>query len=328
MAAQGKIKDKLLVLKSIMEEQTSENHALTVQEIIRELGRRGIPCERKTVYEDIAALVEHGVDIVSRRRGHSNEYFLASRLFQTEELLILADATASSRFLTMKKSKEIIGKLRKLTDRETAETLQRSVYVENRVKSFNEKIYYTMSEIHDAIRTNRKLTFRLSYYDINKKLKLRHDGKYYKVSPIYLTWEEDKYYLICLCEEHGTICSYRVDRMQDARKLDEKRDRLSTDEAAIAKSQLSVYGMYRGTEKNVTMEFDSELMNVVIDRFGEKVICRPVDENRFRITADVQISPPFWGWLFKLGDKAKIISPDDAVLEAKQELKKILALYE
>lgn len=327
MAGTGRQKNKILLLKEFFETQTNEDNAVTVAEIVDYMAGYGISCERKTVYDDINTLIESGMDIVTRRRGHANDYYLASRLFQTEELYILADAVSSCKFLTKRKSKELIQKLQTLTNKFDAPSLSREIHVSSRVKAFNEKIYYTVNAIHEAIRSNKKITFKLAYYDIEKRKKLRHEGYVYTVSPLYLTWEEDNYYLVCYCEKHEGISRYRVDRLENVEITDENRVQLSIDEEALAKAQLSLYSMYGGTEETVTIEFDKELMNAVIDRFGQKVVCKKVSEDRFAIKTDVQISPPFWGWLFKFGDKAKVVEPAEVADQAKKELKAILKQY-
>ena len=327
MAGQSKQKNKLLVLKEIFEQQTDENHPLSVQDIINKLAERRISCERKTVYNDIATLTDSGMDIVISKQGHSNVYYLANRLFQTEELFVLADAVASCRFLTIKKSNELITKIQSLTNKHEAPQLSRSIFVGSRTKAFNEGIYYSINTIHDAIHQKKKITFKYTEYDADKKKKLRHDGYTYRVSPFYLAWEEDNYYLVCYCEKHEGIARYRVDRMESVKQIDDPRDELSIDEEAVAKAQRSVYSMYGGTEKSVTIEFDKKLMNVIIDRFGTKVISKKIDEDTIQITVDVQISPPFWGWLFTFGTKAKIISPPELVAEARKKLEEISAQY-
>ncbi len=325
---QAKQKNKLIVLKDILEQYTDEDHSLTVAEIIALLGENRIASERKTVYDDIATLIDFGMDIVVTRRGHSNAYYVASRLFQTEELYILSDAVASSRFLTKKKSSELISKIQKLTSKYIAPKLSREIFVNSRVKAFNEGIYYNINSIHEAIRRNCKITFKYYYYDIEKRKKLKHAGYVYKVSPLRLVWEEDKYYLVCYCEKHGDIARYRVDRMDGVNVTEEACVTLSEDAEQEAKAQLSVYSMFGGIEKSVSIEFDESLLAAGIDRFGTKVQSRCVADGRFKITVDVQISPPFWGWLFQFGSKARIVAPDDVRELAKQEIAKLASLYE
>lgn len=216
-------KGKLLLLQKILLSETDENHKLTGAELISKLAASGISCERKTIYDDIETLTLSGLDIVTEKIGHSNYYYVSSRYFQDEELLVLTDAVASSKFLTRKKSDELIKKLQSLTSRYKGQRLRRSIYVGGRVKTYNEAIYYSINAIHEAIYKNQQITFRYTEYDIDKKKRYRHHGEVYQVSPYYLIWESDCYYLVCYCRKHEELCRYRVDRMTDVCISEEKR---------------------------------------------------------------------------------------------------------
>lgn len=328
--SEGKIKQKqkLLYLQKILLELTDENHKLSGPELIAQLGLYGISAERKTIYDDIEALIDSGLDICVEKRGHSNVYYVGSRLFQEEELYVLADAVASSKFLTQKKSNELIKKLQQLTSRYHAQHLKRTVYVGNRAKTYNEKIYYTTDSIHEAIYSNKQISFKYAEYDLSKNRRLRHGGEVYTVSPYYLIWENDCYYLVCYCNKHEKICRYRADRMEDVTVTDRRRRDLSIDEETLAKSLRATYNMYGGTEASVVLEMSESLINVIIDRFGDGVHPNPIGGGKFTVRVDVQISPTFWGWLFQFGNDAKVISPEWVVNDAKSELKKILGGYD
>lgn len=321
-------KQKLLTLQKILLNETDENHSLTVKELISKLGSYGIKVERKTVYDDINTLQESGLDILCERIGHSNAYYVGSRTFQDEELYVLADAVSSSVFLTKKKSDDLIKKLQTLTSKYKARGLRRNVYVANRIKAFNEHIYYNINTIHEAVYSNYQIEFKYFEYSLDKKTQFRHGGEIYSVSPYQLIWENDKYYLICFCNKHQKLCRYRVDRMSEVRLCEDKRRSLTVDENEIVKSLKAAYDMYGGEPERVELEFDNSLINVVIDRFGSKVIINKVNENRFRIKADVEISPTFWGWLFTFGADAKVVGPEKIVDMAKQKIKEISDCYE
>lgn len=325
--ARSKQKQKLLVLQKILLEQTDEKHKLSGPELISQLELCGISAERKTIYDDISALMESGLDIVIERQGHSNVYYVGSRLFQDEELYVLADAVASSKFLTQKKSNDLIKKLQQLTSKYNAQHLRRTVYVSSRVKTYNETIYYSTNAIHEAMSENKQISFKYSEYDLSKKKRFRHGGEVYTVSPYYLIWESDCYYLVCYCNKHQKIARYRVDRMADVAILKEKRRELTMDEESFAKSLRATYNMYGGTEASVVLEMSNKLINVVIDRYGETVHPNPISEDRFTVRVDVQISPTFWGWLFQFGSEAKVIAPEWVVNEAKIRLSEIQRMY-
>lgn len=321
-------KQKLLVLEKILLNETDESHALTGKELITKLEAYGIKAERKTIYDDITTLQESGLDILSERRGHANAYYIATRTFQDEELYVLADAVSSSVFLTKKKSDELIKKLQTLTSKYKALGLRRNVYVANRTKTFNERIYYNINTIHEAIYANYQIEFKYFEYSIDKKTQFRHGGEIYSVSPYQLIWENDKYYLICYCNKHEKLCRYRVDRMSNVSICEDKRRSLTVDENEILKSLKATYDMYGGDPEKVELEFDNSLINVIIDRFGNKVIINKSSENRFRIKVDVEISPTFWGWLFTFGSNARVIGPEKTVKMAEEKIKEISDCYE
>lgn len=327
MAGLSKQKQKLLIMEQLFKRCTDEDHALTGNQLIDILNNEGIKAERKTIYDDIATLCDSGLELETTKSGHSNAYFLADRLFQDEELFLLADAVASSKFLTIKKSNELIKKLQTLTSDYKAKQLRRSIYVDNRTKTYNEYVYYNINSIQNGIFNDKDISFKYYEYNSQKKKQLKHGGETYTVSPFQLIWENDNYYLACYCFKHEKICRYRVDRMTEVTVMDRKRRKLTEDEEKELKNQRSLYSMYGGLEENIRIQLDNSLINVVIDKFGEKVICHTNSENTFYINADVQISPPFWGWLFQFGNKAKILSPSYVAAMAKKQLEEIANMY-
>ncbi len=322
-----KQKQKLLYLQKILLEQTDEKHRLSGPELIEQLELYGISAERKTIYNDIEALIDSGLDVVVERQGHANVYYVGSRLFEDEELSVLADAVASSKFLTQKKSNELIKKLQQLTSVYNAQRLKRTVYVANRAKTYNETVYYSTNAIHEAMNAGKQISFKYTEYDLKKNKRFRHGGEVYTVSPYYLIWESDCYYLVCYCNKRDKIARYRVDRMAEVEVLDKKRRGLSMDEESFAKSLRATYNMYGGTEASVVLEMSDKLINVLIDRYGDSVHPNPIGGDRFTVRLDVQISPTFWGWLFQFGEDAKIVAPSWAVDEARQRLAEISRLY-
>lgn len=325
--ARSKQKQKLLYLQRILLEQTDEKHKLSGTDLINQLALYGISAERKTIYDDVASLIESGLDVVIERQGHSNVYYVGSRLFQEEELFVLADAVASSKFLTQKKSGELIKKLQSLTSVHNAKHLRRTVYVANRVKAYNEKIYYSTNAIHEAIYANRQISFKYTEYDIEKNKRFRHGGEVYIVSPYYLIWENDCYYLVCYCNKHDKMARYRVDRMDEVAVTNMRRRELTLDEEGFAKSLRATYNMYGGTEASVVLEMSNKLINVLIDRYGDSFHTNPVGGGRFTVRLDVQVSPTFWGWLFQFGDEARVIAPEWVVEEAKKKISELKQMY-
>lgn len=301
---------KLLYIKQLLEQQSDEDHPLTTQQILDYLAGKDISAERKAIYSDIACLQDFGMDIL-HKPGRNGGYYLASREFELPELKLLVDAVQSSRFLTTKKSMQLIEKLSDLVSTYEAGSLKRQVVVSGRVKTMNESIFYNVDLIHDAIAQNSRITFRYTEWGLDSQ---RHERPgLYEASPYALIWDDENYYLVAHSKRHG-ITHYRVDKMAKINLTGEKR---YLDPAAKKLSKASygknVFGMFGGATTTVRMRFHNSLVGVVIDRFGAETMLIPDGPDHFIFSMDVAISPLFLGWLAGFGDRAKILSPQSVI---------------
>jgi len=302
----------------ILLEKTDEQNPMTISEIISDLAGYDIKAERKAIYTDLELLRQFGLDIETRR-DKTTSYYIAERQFELPELKLLVDAVQSSRFVTEKKSDELIAKLSSLTSAQQAKHLKRQVYVAGRAKSFNEMSYYSVDAIHAAIIDAKKITFKYFDYSVRKKRVFRKDGSLYTVTPITLCWDSDKYYLIAYSAEHDELRHYRVDRMSDAAVLSEDADTFDTNKFSVADHMKRVFGMYGGEIVRATLSFDSSLVSVVLDYFGSDTKLTAKSKDRFEVTVDVSVSPVFLAWIFQFGNRAIIKAPD-SLITAMQEL--------
>ena len=327
MAKSEKQKLKLLYLKKIFEEKTDENHILTIAEIIDELKKYDISAERKALYNDIKLLQDFGLDIVSVRAKNYG-YYLASRDFELPELKLLVDAVQSSRFITHKKSNELIKKIENLASSYDANSLQRTVYVVNRIKTANESIYYNVDSICSAISENKKISFKYFEWNTKKEKQLRKNGEKYVVSPWSLTWDDENYYLVAYETESDMIKHYRVDKMLNIDSINEMRDgKNSFKEFDMALYAKKVFGMFRGEEETVTLRCESELIGVIIDRFGKDITVFPDDDGYFKVNVNVAVSPVFLSWVFEFGERMTIVSPRGVINRFKEMAQNIVDLY-
>jgi len=317
---------KILHLMRILLDQTDETHKLSVNDLISKLAALDIKAERKTVYDDIETLRLFGMDIVMDK-SKSYGYYVASRDFELPELKLLADAVQSSKFITERKTHQLINKLEGLMSRHDAGKLRRQVYVQNRVKSMNESIYYSVDTLHEAISEDKKISFKYSDYDIEKKQVFRRGGEPYIVSPAALTWSEENYYLIAHFEERGGITHFRVDRMSNVRKLSEPRC-IDVEEFKLAEYSKKVFGMFGGFEADVKLKVNTKIIGGVIDRFGKDIIMVPDGESHFTIRVRVALSPIFYGWLFQFGDLCEVVEPQSLKDELKQRAEAFLIQLE
>lgn len=327
MARSANQKLKCLYLRQFLLENTDEAHPVTVSQMIDYLARHDIAAERKSIYDDIDGLRSYGLDI-EYRKAQDGGYFIANREFQLPELKLLVDAVQSSKFLSLRKSNELIAKLEKLASRHEAQALRRQVYVTHRIKNMNESIYYNVDALHSAIAAGSRITFRYFDWDMNGKKKYRHEGKRYRISPWALLWDDENYYLVGYDAEHAERRHYRVDKMESITQTGEERLGKELfagfDPAAYSRK---VFGMYGGEPQKVTLRFESSMSNIVFDRFGRELILTPDREGGFTVTVEIVPSPQFFAWLTGLGVPVKILSPQPIVQQFCDYLQSVLDAY-
>ena len=320
---------KLLYLLKILREETDEEHFLNSQQLIDRLGQFDISAERKSIYDDIARLMDFGYDIVHVKNKGGSGYYLGNREFELPELKLLVDVVQASRFITLRKSRELIRKLEQFVSSKEALQLQRQVYVAGRVKTDNESIYYNVDFIHRAIQENRKISFQYMEWTLDKKLVPRKGGGRYIISPWALSWNDENYYLIGYDGEAGLMKHYRVDKMGTIQLTHEEREGGSAfGNFDIAAYTNKTFGMYGGREETVALVFSDRLIGVVMDRFGRDTDIRRLQEGTFRVRVKVAVSGQFFGWLTGLGTEARLAGPGNVVEEYGDYLKKIYDRYE
>ena len=322
---------KLSYLAKIMLEQTDEEHGLTLPQIIEELERYDVTAERKSIYADFADMRDKlGIDIIQQKVGRETYYYVGSRDFEVAEIKLLIDAIQSSKFITEKKSNELIKKIKGLVSKHQAAQLQRQVYVHGRIKTMNESIYYNVDTLHAAIAKNSKIKFRYCGWYTNKKLVPLHNGDFFVVSPWALTWDDEYYYLVAYDQLSESIKHYRVDKMVQISVLEEKRDgKAFFDSFDMAVYSKVNFGMYHGEIKKVHISFPNYMVGVFIDRFGKDIAIHPAEgENRSRIAVDIAVSKQFFGWIASLGRWVKIEGPEDVVAEMRDFADKLAAVYQ
>ena len=315
---------KILYIYEYLMKYSNENHPVKAAELIEMLEKKDISCDRKTIYSDIRALQDYGLDI-EIQPGRNGGYFVASRIFELPELKLLIDAVQSSRYLTEKKSRELIGKLCAQCNEEDARFVRRNVFVSGRVKSMNESIYYNVDTIQEAIGENRQITFR--YFDWDMKGQRAYREKAYAASPYGLLQDNENCYLLAYSQRHG-VTSYRVDRMANITLLEEKR--LPCPELADTNLQQHanrMFQMFAGEMADVKMRFHKTLLNVVIDRFGKETMLIPDGNEHFIFTVKVAVSPMFLSWVIGFGDKAEILYPQSVIDECKELCRQATSHY-
>ena len=315
---------KLLLLKEYLEQNTDPDHPASIHDLMTWLEENGVSAERKSVYRDIQLLMDFGCDIIATK-GKTAGYYLAGGSFDLAELKLLADAVLASKFLTERKSSELLKKLGKLTSRHRAVELRRDLVVSGRVKSMNESVIYNVDELHEAIRKNSQISFRYFEWDLKKERVYRKGTRC--ASPFALCWDDENYYLIAYTAEHG-ITHFRVDKMTNIRQTGEPRIQTpETRKLDLTRYGKQVFGMYNGNLQNVRMRFENSLAGVVIDRFGKEIMLIPDGPEHFTCTAEVMVSPLFYGWIASFGSRVLLLSPESVVSGFRACVDELARLY-
>lgn len=321
-------KQKLLLLADIFRTETNEDHPITLARLIEILSNNGIEAERKSLYDDIEVLCQYGMEIEKVGASRNTAYYYAGGTFGVHELKLLADAVACSKFITEKKSKELVTKLSSLANRHDADELKRNVIVSDRVKNANEQIYYTIDAIQQAIREKKKIRFLYFDYDCKKTKKYHNGGAYSEVSPYALCWREENYYLVGYYGKYESVTNFRADKIEKVEILDEKRIEPPKD-FNLNEYTKKRFGMFSGSDLRVTLRVHNSLSGVIFDRFGKSITVYndDEDENYFVINQPVTASPIFYGWICQFGEKMEILAPDNIRQDFRKYIKKIYNIY-
>ena len=319
---------KMLYLAKIFHEETDDEHGLTMPQIIEKLAGYQVNADRKTLYLDFEELQHFGLDIIVEKVGRSYYYSLASRDFELPELKLLVDSVQSAKFITDRKSNELIKKIESLASRYEGKQLQRQVAISGRTKTMNESIYYNVDKIHAAIGSGCQIRFKYYKWNVRKEMELRKDGAWYQVSPWALMWDDENYYLVAYDAEDNRIKHYRVDKMLKIAVTKEKR----LGQAQFKKFNMpsytkSLFGMFGGEETRVTLEARNDMVGVLIDRFGKDIFIVPKGDDHFRTVVTVAVSKQFLGWVMALGDGIRIVSPENVVAQMQEEIRRLSVQY-
>lgn len=313
-------KNRLLYVLRYMWEHTDEDNHATLNQIVQHLMEFGIEATPRTVGYDLEQLVELGFDIVCIR-STQNRYFLGSRSFEIPELKLMIDAIQAAHFISAERAEQMIGKLAHLTSMEQAAVLKRNLYV-SKLKDDNKKLIYTVDLLNIAINQKKRVAFCYYEYDRKGKKQLKHGGAEYIMSPYTLVWNMDNYYVVGFSEKHDKIVKYRVDKICRTRLLADKYIQMpeNFDMAAFCDSMFLMYG---DQMEQVTLRCRYEIINKVIDKFGESIEIKPIDDDFFEITENVMTGSTFYSWVFNYGGKILITSPESI----KDEFRTLLSKF-
>ena len=307
------VKDRLLVLLQILQEHTDDETALTTSELLELMEKEGQEGCKRTLRRNIASLQNCGYDIcVTEANGMPTEYAYLGRKWSMPTLQILVDAVSAAQFIPQNRSDELISELSAMAGPSHVNELRPQILVSEHVKAKNPDMIYTVQAIRRAIDRNRKISFQYLQYNLVKQQIPKHKGtpeEEYVVSPYATVWNDDRYYLVGWSDKRQKVAVFRIDRMKVPKQLPNRRVPPPED-FDVRDYTDKVFRMYGGPEEEVTLRCRLEILDQVIDRFGDGIRIRPVAKDCFTFTVPVSLSTTFYAWVFQFVGKMCIVGPE------------------
>lgn len=326
MAYNSKAKIKILYLKQMLEKETDAEHGLSMTEILERLAEEGVSAERKSIYDDIKALREFGMDIQTYQRNPM-EYAIEQRAFTTEELMLMADAIQSCQAITEHQANELVKNIQQLAPQREKVLLKGRIHVADRIKSKNDCVLGNVNLIHEALWDKKcKLEFGYRKFGADGEFFETREGGAHVVTPICVEYEAGFYYLVAWDPAHEGITQYRIDRMVRVTLLEgQKAERnAKIAEYKTEERKAKKFGRFEGNEKMVTLAAAPGKAEIIRDVFGkEATYLNPVGEEA-RARVKVCISEQFFGWVASMGNAVRIVAPKAVVQEYRNYLQALL----
>ncbi|MCR1822175.1 helix-turn-helix transcriptional regulator [Terrisporobacter muris] len=217
---------KFCAFINILRTYSSEDVSISIKEINYHMKKKlGITLDRRTMYAYIKDMRNIGLEV----SGYDKEkegYFLKDFFFKEYELKLLMDSVKASKFITKKKTEELLEKISTLNFIFRGRIVESNVFIDDSGKNINEKIYDNLNLINEAITQNKKITFNYCQNDCNQGIGCNEkddNGKgHLKVNPISMVNNHENYYLVSIQDNLEEITYYRIENMKSIEILEEE----------------------------------------------------------------------------------------------------------
>ena len=338
---------------------TDENHYVSAEEIVEYLKTScGIYAERRSIYTDIDAINralwllenDESIDAIDEEYfedekaiiydKHFKGFYVRERHFDSTDIRLIAECIYSSNYITQENAKRLIKIMKEFLSDYQAESIHTDALITNRVRTLNKTALSNINVIYDAMSNKldgenhvpEKVSFHYLKYsisDINNQIE-RRQGAVYTVSPFKLIINDSNYYLLAFDDASNSMRTYRVDRMKDIKRTGVAREGSEEFSKIDIKSYTQkTFAMYGGNETHVVLKFRNSLLDTVIEKLGRtNVSYTRADDNHFNVSADIEVSPQFFGWLCGLGVSVQIVAPASLRKQYKDYLLSIVEKHE
>lgn len=290
-------------LEKILEENTDENHSLTMPEIQTMLENTGIKADRRTVYKAFTCLRECSREIIyESRKG----YRIVHR-FSAAEAFFLADAVRQSPFLSASETEQLEQEILSFLN-----PVQRKSLLFNPIMppKPDHSVLSLIGILLEGIRSRRVTEFRYFDMTVSGKKQYRRQNKTYRMVPYAVVSNSGRYYCIFYSEAHKGFANYRLDKMDNVRLSDEIMDPVYFDLHEHLRSSLQ---MYHGEAQTITADFDQSMASILFDQFGSDIIISAVSSTAFRASIRTALTPTLISWLLQFEDRITVVRPQELI---------------
>ncbi len=321
---------KPLYVLDILREHSDEDNPLSANEISAFLEKEGISAERKSIYSDITLLCDYGCDIVRSFSGKKG-FFLASREFEEAEIYLLCDAVRTAKFISPKKTRELVSKLDGLLSKGKVKSREKNIFFDYSLKCQNEGIYYNIDSISKAVSSGVKIRFKYTSRHLCGR-EIVKNTKEMVISPYALTWQDDHYYLIGNYDKYDNLIHLRLDRISNVEALVIKSRHFSEvseykDSFDVSDYTNKLFNMYGGKIEDIVLCCNKRITEPVLDRFSQNIFITNTDENEFTFSYKAAISEALVTFILNYGDDIKVIKPKSLQNMVRERAEKVANLY-
>ena len=315
-----------IYILNILREFSDENHALTQQDILKQLeSDYDVICDRRTVKAYVDEWIELGWDIV-----YDKGYKLISREFDDAELRILIDSVLFSKSISTRQAQTLIKKLQGFASKYFNAKVSHVCNLPDLNRTVNRQAMYALGIINDAISAKKKIEF--IYNEMGTDFKLHPKRKDpYVVNPYQIVANNGKFYLIANYDKYDNVVHFRIDKMKEIKCLNESiKPRSEVPELAnglnLPKHMAEHIYMFSGESVWAEIKTTPDMMGELVDWFGKDFKIEQKEDGYIIIRVKCNGNALRY-WALQYGPYVEIIKPVKLREQLKQDAENMYRKY-
>lgn len=303
---------KLLYLARMLWEKTDGQHAVTLPQMLADLESKGIPAERKSLYDDLETLRRFGFAIETRK-SRCFEYYLAQRPFSQEDLTQLAQAVRQATFLTQRKAARLIKKLAALGSQYQGEEL---LHANGELAGFSAPedeaagAGLSVKEVLTlAVERGLQVECQMAHWEVSAGGMVEQSWATVVLNPWHLFQQDGVETLLAFDSETRRLRRIPLCALAQGNLLERPRE-----------------GALPVGEK-LTLEFPQEFLSPVAGHFSGALAVEALGKGRLRATVKAPVDGALFTWLFSMEGNVRLAGPKKVVEQFRDRAKSLAKSY-